>query len=778
METRVPFKSVYKFIRKSMSLQKILVMVESPAKVKSISKILGRQYVCMASYGHIMDLPVHKLGVDVKKDFEMDYAPIPGKEKQIQLIKTEAQNKREVLLATDPDREGEVIAWHISMNLPDSINYRRVTFNAITESAIEKALESPRDIDFNLIGSQKARRAIDRLVGYKVSSLLNKGLGLSKHKHLSAGRVQSAALSLIVDREKEILGFVPTKYWKPDISVRIDGVTMDANASKWKGIVLVDKKRPDMFLLSSKEKADEYLDDVLSSKSWSVAKVSSSTRTSAPPAPFTTAALQKMGFNKLGFSVSKTMKVAQALYEGMDVGKGKTRGLITYMRTDSIRIEPEAKDMAASFIKSRWGEGFLGNKVASKSKSTKKKKAPVQDAHEAIRPVDVSFSPADAEASLDGDSAKLYSLIWSTFIASEMKAAKFSNKSIVIEDKDKNELTYSVSKRTFDGFQVLLGNESDEEDHALYDLCNKIAIGRDVEIVSATAEEKATSPRPRYSEGALVASLETLGIGRPSTYAPILNKIKDREYTFVEKGVIKPTEMGIKVIEWLKERFSDLTDIEFTAKMETTIEGIADKRCEFEHVLRDFWSSFSVTLESVYQQLKATRVEVSDKCAECGADMLQISTDRYSFIGCSRYPACKYIKPSDKPSVSANLVPEDFSPDFDWNQNCKKCGGAMSPKVGKYGAFISCVNPGCGSNISIPMKNDKKIMACVVKECVGDIWEKTKGKKSYYICSHYKECRACASDLDSLKEKFQGMSLQEAAKMKSSIKTKTQKRSR
>lgn len=646
-----------------------LVIVESPTKVKSIKKYLGSDFTVMASMGHIRDLPKSKMGVDIKKNFEPQYVNIDNKKDLIKSLKDAVANSDFVYLATDPDREGEAISWHLAqilgLNMADA---NRVTFNEITKTGVTQGMANPRSLDVDLVDAQQARRVLDRIVGYKLSPFLWKKV----KRGLSAGRVQSVALKLIVDREKKIMAFVPEEYW-----------TLDAKLiANRKGFVAkfygtVDGEKLDIH----NETEMQAIVDALQDAEYTVLKIKKGVRNKQPAPPFITSTMQQEASRKLSFTAQKTMRVAQQLYEGVDIAGKGTTGLITYMRTDSLRISEEARAAANKYILSDFGDKYL-----PKSPRYFKTKAGAQDAHEAIRPTDVFITPESVKGQLSAEQYKLYKLIWERFIASLM--SNCVQDTVAVDIKANNYLFkasgYSVR---FDGFTKLYeeGKDVEEADGSVLPEMQENDVLKFKELLPA---QHYTTPPARYTEPTLIKALEENGIGRPSTYAAILSNIIQRDYIEREKKSLKPTSLGIVVSDLISKHFKNIVDVKFTAGMETNLDLIATGELEWHGTIKDFYKDFETALNSAEQELTGKRVAVpaveSDiKCEKCGRTMVVKSSRFGKFLACPGYPECKNTKP----------MPED-----EIKQPCPKCGAKLvkrnSKRTGK--AFYGCTNyPAC-----------------------------------------------------------------------------------
>lgn len=677
--------------------KKTLVIVESPSKAKTIGKYLGANYKVIASVGHVRDLPKSKLGIDIENDFEPQYIPIRGKGDIIKELRKEAKKASKVYLATDPDREGEAISWHLANLLGIDLDTPcRIVFNEIIKSSIKEAIKHPRKIDLNLVDAQQARRVLDRLVGYQISPLLWRKV----RKGLSAGRVQSAALKIICDREKEIRDFDPKEYWT---------ITAEFKKGKKFTAKLMEFKKKKL-VVENKEQNDNILAE-LNAGRYTVAALNQKERIKKPFAPFTTSSMQQEASTKLNFNTKKTMLVAQQLYEGVEIKGQGTVGLITYLRTDSVRISDEAKAAAASFITDKYGKEYLGNNVYSN------KKKDIQDAHEAIRPSNISLDPESIKESLSNEQFKLYRLIWCRFMASQMTAAKFDNLQVEIENGDYTFKT-TGSKLLFDGYQRVYKNSTDEDKDKILPALEK---GELLELVSLGGEQNFTQPPARYTEASLVKELEEKNIGRPSTYAPIVGTLSERKYVTREKKSLVPTELGFLVTGLMEEYFKEIVDANFTAAMEDKLDDVEIKDLEWKRVIRDFYGPFEKELEVADNAIEKVTVEdqpTGETCELCGKPMV-LKMGRFGeFIACSGYPECKNTKPIVKtidvkcPKCGKDIVARKSKkgklfygcsgyPDCDqsfWykpvNKKCPKCGALLIEKKTKAGN-LACSNAEC-----------------------------------------------------------------------------------
>ena len=606
-----------------------LIIVESPAKANTIKKFLGGSYKVMASMGHIRDLPKSKIGVDIEHDFEPEYINIRGKGDLIKSLKKEAKNASKVYLATDPDREGEAIAWHLShiLEIPEN-SVCRVTFNEITKETVQKSIKEPRKIDMNLTDAQQARRVLDRIVGYKISPILWKKV----KRGLSAGRVQSVAVKLIVDREEEIEKFIPQEYWN------IYAILIEPNSNK-KFEAKFYGKDGKKLEINNKEEVEEILKQIQNGK-YIVDDVKKGEKKRTPAPPFTTSTMQQESSRKIGFTLKKTMSVAQGLYEGVKVAERGTVGLITYMRTDSTRISEEARHAAKNYIEETYGKQYYENRYYKTKQNS-------QDAHEAIRPTYIDLTPEKIKNDLTPDQLKLYRLIYNRFIASQMSAAVYDTVSATI---NVNSYNFKASGQTlkFKGFMTLyvetLDNEQEEKDETIPELI----IGQEVIKENLDPKQSFTEPPPRYTEASLVKALEEKGIGRPSTYSPTITTILERHYIQKEQKQLVPTELGKVVNTLLTENFTDIINVEFTAKIEEDFDEIAEGKEPWKNVIRQFYGPFEKEVEKVDKELEHVKLEdeVTDiPCDKCGR-MMVIKYGRYGkFLACPGYPECKNAKP-------------------------------------------------------------------------------------------------------------------------------------
>ena len=677
--------------------KKILVIVESPSKAKTIGKFLGARYKVIASVGHVRDLPKSKLGIDIENDFEPQYISIRGKGDIIKELKKEAKNASKVYLATDPDREGESISWHLAFLLGiDMTSPCRIVFNEITSKAIKEAIKNPRPIDLRLVDAQQARRVLDRLVGYQISPLLWRKI----RRGLSAGRVQSAALKIICDRENEIRAFKPEEYWTITAEFRKNR-KFEAKLTEFRGKKLVIK---------DKEQNDSILDE-LGKGAYSVKSLEEKDRMRKPAAPFTTSSLQQDAANKLNFTTKKTMLVAQQLYEGVEIKGRGTIGLVSYIRTDSVRISDEARAASKEYILNAFGEEYYSDNIYSNRKKD------VQDAHEAIRPSHVELEPDAIRESLSKDQYNLYKLIWSRFIASQMAPAKYKAVSAVIENGDYI-FKATGSKLLFDGFHKVYSGSKDKDDDKLLPQLDK---GEQLEPSKVEGEQNFTQPPARFTEASLVKDLEEKNIGRPSTYAPIVATLIDRKYISKEKKTLFPTELGFIVTDVMEQYFKEIADAGFTAQMEENLDDIEVKGTEWKQVIRDFYGTLKEELDVADSEIQKVDLEVEltgENCEKCGRPMA-VKHGRFgAFAACTGYPECK----NTKPLVQTIDV------------KCPECGKDIVARKSRKGrVFYGCSGyPECTQSFWNKPVNRK------CPEC-GHLLVEKKTKNSKYACSN-NEC--------------------------------------
>lgn len=691
---------------------KALVIVESPAKSKTIKKILGSNYQIEASFGHIRDFPKNVLGFDVNDGFKPSFIVIPEKKKVVTKLNEMAKKVDKIYLASDPDREGEAIAWHVRqvLKVPDDKIFR-IEFNEITPKAVKYAVAHSRQIDMDRVKAQQTRQILDKLVGYKLSPVLWKQLG---NYHLSAGRVQSVALRMICEREDEIEAFIPVEYWSVTVKLEKDGKVFDAE------LIKVDGEKLDLGNEEQAQKIKEYLED--SSREYVVSKITNRETKRKPTAPFITSTLQREASSKLGYGVSKTMQIAQKLYEGIELEEGSV-GLITYMRTDSVRISDDARDMAKDFILQNYGGKYYPETPNSYAKGKKN----VQDAHEAIRPSYPERTPESIKKYLTPEQFRLYKLIWNKFMASQMANAVVANKSVEITAGDCT-LKTGTSKVLFDGF-LKLYNDSDEAD----ELSKIPDLNKDdkLEKKEVIPKQHFTQPPPRFSEASLVKALEEYGIGRPSTYASIITKIQTRKYVEKQDKVLVPTFLGRTVSKQLVSQFTDIMDYAFTAGMEEKLDKIADNKAVWNKVLQEFYDPFMETVNEVMANAGRLKIESDVTCPNCGRKML-VKTSRFGnqFLGCSGYPECKTILPIDVNGDTVKpLEPEKAE------EKCEKCGGDMIIKTGPYGKYLECVS--CQNRKSFVRSTGVTCPKCGKGQIVE---RKSKYGKMFFGCNKYPDC--------------------------------------
>ena len=682
-------------------MAKYLVIVESPAKVKTIKKFLGKNYEVVASNGHVRDLPKSQMGIDVEHDYEPKYITIRGKGDILAKLRKEVKKADKVYLATDPDREGEAISWHLSQALKlDGKNVRRISFNEITQNAVKASLKQPRDIDMNLVNAQQTRRILDRIVGYKISPLL----WAKVKRGLSAGRVQSVALRIICDREDEINAFIPEEYWTLDAKLKADGEKKPLTA-KFHG------DENGKLAITCREEADRIMDEIRGER-FEVLEVKKGERVKKAPLPFTTSTLQQEASKTLNFPISKTMRIAQQLYEGVDVKGQGTVGLITYLRTDSVRISDEADADARAYIAQNYGEEFVATQTV-----TQKGGAKIQDAHEAIRPSDIARTPAVVKESLSRDQFRLYQLIWKRFAASRMASAVYETTNVRI-GAGKYRFGVAASKVSFEGFMSVYTSEDDEKD------TNNVllkGIDEDTKLTLDTFDEKQhfTQPPAHYTEASLVKTLEELGIGRPSTYSPTITTLLGRRYIVKEAKNLYVTELGEVVNQIMKESFPSIVDEHFTANMESLLDSIGEGAVNWKTVVRNFYPDLEAAVEVAEKELQKVKIEdeVTDVvCDQCGRNMVVKYGPHGKFLACPGFPECRNTKPYlEKIGVPCPKCGKDVvlrktkkgrkyfgcenNPECDfmsWSrpvaEKCPKCGGYMVVKGNK----IACADAGCG----------------------------------------------------------------------------------
>ena len=684
-----------------------LIIVESPHKAKTIEKFLKGDFKVKASKGHVRDLPVNYMGININNDFEPHYVIANEKKQDIKKLTEDALVAEKVFLATDPDREGEAISWHLAEVLGLDQNVaNRIVFNEISERAVRKALENPRKIDKNLVDAQQARRVLDRIVGYSISPAASSRLNES----LSAGRVQSVALKMVVDREREIQAFKPQEYWNLKCEVKPEG----KNSFK----VLLVEKNGKKFKPACKEEADS-VEAILKSSPFFVKSVKRSKVKSHAPAPFITSTLQQDGSIKLNMSAPQVMQVAQRLYEGVETPRGHI-ALITYMRTDSVRVSAEAQNSALDFIKENYGAEYLPSKP-----NVYRSKSDAQDAHEAIRPIDVRRTPESVKDFLDKNQYNLYKLIFDRFIASQMNEAKYDSVAVDVACNDYN-LKTSGKVLTFKGYTAVYDDTQKADDEESGNaLLPAVVEGDALNLKSLAKEQKFTKPPVRYTEATLIKNMEDKGIGRPSTYASIMAKLSDkkREYVKKEKKYLLPNPISYELIDFLVKYFPDIMDISFTARMETQLDNIGEGGKDWKKLIKAFYTPF----ENQLKKSKVTEV----LCDKCGAPMI-INSGKYgNYYACSNYPNCQNIKAVNEKVV----IPTD--------RICEKCGGIMVEREGKFGKFLACNNwPKCKHTVSMTENMG------VCPECGKPTKKMTsRGGKVFYGCSQFPNCKFMSWDL-------------------------------
>jgi len=697
--------------------KKSLVIVESPAKAKTINKILGKNFTVKASVGHIKNLPDKTLGIDIENGFTPEYVLIKGKEKVVSELKSAARAAQDVYLAPDPDREGEAIAWHIASEIKSGKkSIYRVTFNEITKKAVLEAFENPGKINMALVDAQQARRVLDRLVGYSLSPLLWKKVA----RGLSAGRVQSVALRLVVERENEINAFKSEEYWH--ITIELEGSAPPVFSAK---LLKIGK---DKAKLTNEAQAKAVL-EALEGCAYVIDNIEKKNKRRAAAPPFITSTLQQEAARKLRFTTKKTMSVAQKLYEGIELGEQGAIGLITYMRTDSVRVANEAQVEAGDFIEKQYGKDYVPKKP-----NVYKSKGSAQEGHEAVRPTYVTRTPESLKSFLTPDQLKLYTLIWKRFVASQMSPAELEVTSVDIKAGDYI-FRASGTVVKFPGYMTLYMESTDDQDEKEEGILPPLTVGEILKLLKITPSQHFTQPPPRYTEASLVKELDAKGIGRPSTYAYILSTIQERKYVEKIENKFKPTELGILVCNLLIEKFPDLMDIGFTAKMEDKLDSIELGKNKWTEVLQDFYVPFDQTLNNVLKEkgkLKPADEPTDETCEKCGSPMV-IKWSRYGkFLSCSMYPNCKHAKPlnNDKGGMNGNSVPQQET-----DEKCPNCGSPMVIKSGRFGRFMACsAYPKCktAKSFSIGVKCPKD---------GGDISQKRSKKgRIFYGCCNYPSC--------------------------------------
>ncbi len=695
-------------------MSKGLIVVESPAKVKTLQKFLGEDYVIKASVGHIKDLPEGELGVDLQKDFRPQYVTISGKGKVIRELKKASKGVKNIYLGPDPDREGEAIAWHVAEEIGNGDKkIYRILFNEITKKAVLDAIRHPGKLQQSKYEAQQARRILDRLVGYQVSPILWEKV----RRGLSAGRVQSVAVRIVCEREREIQDFVSEEYWS--LTATLKGkdspVSFDAKLTKWKG------KKVKM----ANEAETLAIRKTLESAPYAVSKIVQQEKQRHPFPPFITSRLQQEAYRKLFFPAKKTMWIAQKLYEGVDLGPLGTVGLITYMRTDSVRVSTEAVQQVRGWIKERFGDSYLPLKP-----NVYKSRRGAQEAHEAIRPTSIEMEPEKVKSYLDKDQWALYKLIWDRFVASQMPSADFLQTTVEIKASEAV-FTAVGTVPVFQGFMILyMEGEDNQENGNGEKKLPPLTEGEALELLALTPRQHFTQPPYRFSEATLIKELEEKGIGRPSTYATILATIKEKEYVRLEKGKFFPTELGCLVNDLLVVNFPDIFDVEFTAQMEENLDHIEEGQKDWVETLKEFYLPFEKDLEMAkisMRDVKRELIPTDAVCERCGSKMVKRWGKRGYFLACSAYPKCTYTREVE--GNGENQVETDAK--------CEKCGSPMVVKNGKFGRFLACSNyPTCKFTRSMDTG-----VRCPQEGCDGLIVErKTRKGRTFYGCSNYPNC--------------------------------------
>nr|WP_321512987.1 type I DNA topoisomerase [uncultured Pseudodesulfovibrio sp.] len=718
-------------------MPKDLIIVESPAKVKTISKFLGKNYIVDASVGHVRDLPTRDLGVDEEHDFTPHYEVIQGKEDVVKRLQAAAKKADTIFLAPDPDREGEAIAWHVAELLkPVNDKIRRIQFNEITARAVKEALENAQELNEDLFDSQQARRILDRLVGYKISPILWKNV----KRGISAGRVQSVALKILVEREKERRAFRADEYWP--FKVLLEGENpppfwLDLHKLSGKAV------KPGVNHVSNQGEAEK-LQTALENGEFKVDSVQEKQRKRNPLPPYITSTLQQDANRRMGYSAKRTMSVAQRLYEGVELGKRGTTALITYMRTDSVRIAKDAQDAAKQLILDKFGADYYPSKTRNF-----KTKGSAQDAHEAIRPVDVTITPDDVKSYLPSEQHKLYRLIWQRFVASQMTAASFWDTTVLVSAPET--IWRAKGERLlFAGFLAAMDKASSDDDTEL----PKLHEGDVLALNELKKEQKFTQPPPRFSEASLVKTLEELGIGRPSTYAAIISTLLDREYARQEEKRFVPTELGFTVSDQLSEHFQALMDVGFTAQMEGMLDDVADGKKDWKDLLKHFGDDFYPTLDKARTEMARSQQVTDVTCENCGKPMAIKFGKTGEFLGCTGFPGCRTIKNFTRDEQGTIQVVEREKPE-ETGVLCEKCGRPMAIKQSRRGEFLGCTGyPDCKSIVNFKRDENGKIQVVesekpevvgTCPDCGGELLLKKARTGSRFIaCSNYPDCTYAA----------------------------------
>ncbi|HEX2582512.1 MAG TPA: type I DNA topoisomerase [Chlamydiales bacterium] len=737
---------------------KALVIVESPTKIKTLKKFLGDKFIFESSLGHIRDLPQKEFGIDTEHDFEPKYVMLPDKKDVIKRLQAAAKKADTVYLSPDPDREGEAIAWHIASILPKSTKIKRVAFQSITKAAVQEALEHPRDIDMDLVDAQQARRLLDRIVGYKISPILTRKVKRGSHG-TSAGRVQSVALKLVVDREKAIEAFNPVEYWTLEAQLEtpsrekpftaylnlVDGIKIEKEKGEKPCFLIPDKKTSDQLLARLKKAR------------YHVGEVEHKEKKRNPVPPFITSTIQQEASRHYGFNVSRTMGIAQSLYEGIDMGEHGAEGLITYMRTDSVNIAPEAIAAARAYIGQHFGPEYLPEqpKIYASKKTA-------QEAHEGIRPTNLARDPERIRKYLSIDEYKLYLLIWRRFIASQMNPAIYDTVSAEIETDQGLTLRATGSIVKFNGYLAAYEEKKDKSAHAEEEdenakLLPPLTPNMPLSLLNALSTQSFTKPPPRFTEASLVKELERLGIGRPSTYAAIMNKIQSRDYTIKEASALKPTELGKVICQMLEDNFASIMDVTFTAQMEDQLEQVAEHNKNWKELVRDFWHDFIPLVEKAEKEAVVPKLMTDRDCPKCGSKLQKIWARSKYFYGCSHYPDCDFTAPLE----ALDFKKEDYDANFDWDQPCPLCGDPMVLRFGRFGPFLGCTKyPECKGIVNIAKRGEavfkpEDLPICPAIGCDGRLnSRKSRFGKIFFSCSNYPDCDVIVNHLEDLESKY------------------------
>ena len=690
-----------------------LIIVESPAKARTIKNFLGKDYEVIASKGHIRDLPKSRFGITVDENDHLvpTYSVAKENAPTVKEINTLAKKCENIYIATDEDREGEAIGWHIAHAIKkDPETLPRIVFHEITKTAIKHALESARKIDMDMVNAQQARRLLDRVVGYKLSPLLSSKI----QKGLSGGRVQSSTLKLVVDREREIKAFIPEEYWSIDTVFKKD---IEAN------LIIHKNDKLSKLSIKNKDEAASIVDSV-QKDSFTIEAIETKQRKSSTPPPFMTSTLQQTASSKLGFTPKKTMMVAQALYEGVKTPNG-TSGVITYMRTDSLNLANEAVEAVRDTILNRFGEKYL----PKEAKVYTKKSKGAQEAHEAIRPTMLDFTPEVAQKFLKADEIKLYRLIYERFMSCQMEDALFEQQSISLKGNE-NEYKVSGRKLLFDGFYALTGTEDKDK------LLPALKEGEKIELQSIKPEQHFTEPPARYSEASLIKKLESEGIGRPSTYAPTVATLSGRTYVTIEKKQIIPTEMAFTVTEILEKNFANIVDVSFTANMEEKLDEVAEGHNDWQKLLSDFYFPFMKQIEDGKENIVSLKVAkpLGRACPKCGEELLLRSGRFGNFVACSGFPKCKYTEQIDEDGNKVEVKVETS------DEKCDKCGKEMIVKNGRNGKFLACSGyPECKNTKSLESESKTSEIPC--PDCGGKLIWKQSRRGAFWGCENYPKCK-------------------------------------